>query len=388
MKKIFTLSVLLTVAFALQSFAQSVGYSAVTYTDASRSNRSVTTEIYYPATSAGSNTPIASGQFPVIVFGHGFMMTYSAYAYFYNAMAALGYIVVLPTTESGMSPVHANFGADEAFLITQMKSEGTNSSSFFYNHIAVTSAIMGHSMGGGAAFLACENNTTPTCMVTFAEAETTPSSMAAARSVTIPALVLSGSVDCVAPPATNQVPTYDSLASACKVFISITGGCHCYFADYNLYCIIGEQTCDTNPPLATADQEDATLDFVKLYLDYYLKNNAASWTAFNDSLQVSHRITYQTTCPLTGLTENKPKSKLQIWPNPADKLVNVQFGSTGNYQIRIFDAVGKQSFIEQSGYANSAEETETIDISSLKNGFYFIEVNNNGVRSFNKIIKE
>ena len=50
-----------------------------TYQDTSRGNRNIETEVYYPATTAGDNTPMTSGQFPVIVFGHGFVMVWSAY---------------------------------------------------------------------------------------------------------------------------------------------------------------------------------------------------------------------------------------------------------------------------------------------------------------------
>ena len=223
--------------------------------------------------------------------------------YIEDSLVPLGYIVVFPTTESGLSPSHSDFGLDMAFLINQMKTEGASSSSFFYNHVSAQSAVMGHSMGGGCAFLACANNTVPTCMITFAAAETTPSAIAAADSITIPALVLSGSVDCVAPPASNQIPMYDSMASTCKFFLSIKNGSHCYFADYNFACTFGESTCDAVPPLSRAAQHQTILDFIKPFLAYYLKGNAASWTAFNDSLSVSDssRFTYQESCTITNI---------------------------------------------------------------------------------------
>ena len=51
-----------------------VGHFNTTYQDPSRGNRNIETEVYYPATTAGDNTPMTPGQFPVIVFGHGFVM--------------------------------------------------------------------------------------------------------------------------------------------------------------------------------------------------------------------------------------------------------------------------------------------------------------------------
>jgi pimeloyl-ACP methyl ester carboxylesterase len=388
------ISFFITVTFlmltvCIQSIAQSVGHMTVTYTDPARSNRSIANEIYYPATSAGESTPFATGQFPVIVFGHGFVMGYNSYLYFKDAMVPLGYIVVYPTTEGSTSPVHADFGADLAFLINKMQSEGANSSSPFYTHVGTTSAVMGHSMGGGSAFLACENNTTPTCMVTFAAATTTPSSITAAANVSIPALVLSGSADCVADPTTNQLAMYNALASTCKAYVSIIDGSHCYFGDYNFNCTLGESFCDPVPPLARADQQDVTLDFVQIYLNFYLKGNTASWAVFVDSLASSSRITYQLSCPTTGIVDNyKPSQTISIWPNPADANINVEFETTGNYTISIVDAIGKQSIIERSGSNVLGNVSETIDISSLKKGFYFVEVDINGDKAYSKVVKE
>ncbi len=57
-----------------------VGHLQQTFVDSSRGNRNITTEIYYPAATAGNNVPVAAGQFPVLVFGHGFVMTWSAFA--------------------------------------------------------------------------------------------------------------------------------------------------------------------------------------------------------------------------------------------------------------------------------------------------------------------
>lgn len=61
---------------SINLFAQQIGHTTVTFTDASRSNRQIQTEVYYPATLAGDNTPISAGVFPLVVCGHGFVMTW------------------------------------------------------------------------------------------------------------------------------------------------------------------------------------------------------------------------------------------------------------------------------------------------------------------------
>jgi len=138
MKKVLFFLTAILFFISVQTFSQyPVGHQTISYIDSSRNNRNVTTEIYYPATTTGETTPIASGQFPVIVFGHGFAMTYEAYLYFKDTMVTNGYIVIFPTTESSWtSPSHANFGLDFAFLVNKMKMEGAKATSFFNGHIA------------------------------------------------------------------------------------------------------------------------------------------------------------------------------------------------------------------------------------------------------------
>ena len=74
----------------IQSLAQNinVGHTTITFNDPNRSGgfgngggpgRQIQTEIYYPATTSGENVAVANGQWPVIVFGHGFAMNWDAY---------------------------------------------------------------------------------------------------------------------------------------------------------------------------------------------------------------------------------------------------------------------------------------------------------------------
>lgn len=303
MKTTSYLICVLLLLFSLVTKAQpyQIGHVQITYTDPARSGRSIQTEIYYPATTAGTSVPVAAGAFPIIAFGHGFVMTWDAYQNMWEDMVPQGYIVAFPRTEGSISPVHAEFGKDLAFLISKLQSESaTNSSSLFYNHVNSKSAIMGHSMGGGSSFLAAENNTSITTMVTFAAANTTPSSISAAQHVSVPTLVFSGQNDCVAPAATHQVPMYDSLASSCKAFISIKGAAHCEFANSNFNCSFGQSTCSPSPTITRTQQQDATADFLKLWLEYYLKDMCASWDVFNDSLAVSPRINHNQACTISN----------------------------------------------------------------------------------------
>ena len=56
-----------------------IGNYSEEFLDPSRSNRAIPVEIYYPSISEGFETQVALGQYPIIIFGHGFLMSYSAY---------------------------------------------------------------------------------------------------------------------------------------------------------------------------------------------------------------------------------------------------------------------------------------------------------------------
>ncbi len=78
-------------AVLAQPFQQ--GHVTLQLLDTSRNNRPVPVEVNYPALEAGEEVPLAPGQFPVLSFGHGFVMTVDAYANFSNALVPLGYIM-------------------------------------------------------------------------------------------------------------------------------------------------------------------------------------------------------------------------------------------------------------------------------------------------------
>ncbi|MEI6900256.1 MAG: T9SS type A sorting domain-containing protein [Bacteroidota bacterium] len=382
------LSLLLFLLFFFGSLAAQpfqTGHRTMTFTDPARNNRQIPSEIYYPSTSTGNNTPIANGAFPVIVFGHGFVMPYSAYVYFKDGMVPEGYFVVFPTTEGGILPNHADYGADLAFLVASMQAEGNNPASPFYLHVDTTSAVMGHSMGGGASFLACKNNTLPTVMVTLAAAETNPSAIAAAPFITIPNLVFAADQDCVTPPSTNQIPMYDSLASDCKVFINIKGGGHCYFADYNFQCSLGEGSCQQNFTITRDQQHSTTLDFTKLYLDYYLKKNNNAWLIFNDSLNNSPRISFQKACTTTGIIHNPHPWQVLIYPNPATEILNVRFsgGITDFVTLHIYNLNGTAQ-MKKTLPLHSANSL-AINISQLPEGLYIMEIVDQDHSSFHAL---
>jgi len=321
-------------------FAQyPVGNRTVTYTDPDRGGRSVETVFYYPATVAGANQPFAIGDFPLIVFGHGFSMGQDAYGNFVSALVPHGYILAFPTTEGGMSPSHGAFGADLEFLVRRIKMEGANNvASFLYGHVGETSALMGHSMGGGSSFLAAANNMNINALINFAAAETNPSAIAAAANVHVPVLMLIGQNDGVTPPATHQIPMYNALGSLCKTMITIQGGGHCYFANYNLACSTGETFTSPQPTITRAQQHSVVNDFLLPYLNFILKGDQAQRQLFQDSLVASNRITYTQSCSgtdlaLASIVQPASSCGLTASENVKVKVVNLAANSVSTFDV-------------------------------------------------------
>ncbi|MEO8734791.1 MAG: hypothetical protein ABI373_10715 [Flavobacteriales bacterium] len=268
MKKLFSLcTLLLPCGVFAQPFL--IGTTSLTFHDDAR-NRDIACSVYYPALVAGADQALAAGSFSSLVIGHGFVMTVNAYAYLGQHYAAKGYIVVLPTTEGGLTPDHASLGQDLAFLPSALQALSTDPASPFYEHVGAASVLMGHSMGGGAALLAASNNTNIQAVVVLAPAETTPSAITACVSITVPTLIFGASEDCITPIATNSQPMYDATTASCKAFVDILGGGHCYFADASTTCSFGDLTCGPNLTIDRAQQHQAVLDVTDLWLDHFI----------------------------------------------------------------------------------------------------------------------
>jgi dienelactone hydrolase len=354
--------------------AQQIGQTTITFIDSSRNNRQIPTEVYYPANAAGTNVPIAAGEFPVLVYGHGFVMVWSAYENVWTSLVPNGYIVAFPKTESGFAPIHAEFGKDLAFIAQYIQQNGAGA----YvpaTSVAKKSAIMGHSMGGGAGFLAAANNTNITTMVSFAAANTNPSAIDAAKNCTIPTLLFSGTNDCVTPPTQHQNLMYDSCAGNYKTQINITGGGHCFFANNNINCSLGESTCTPTPTITREQQQLTTNNFLIPWLDFFLKDMANQGAAFQQLLATDNRVSYRQNKPIatpTGTGNLLLNQQLTVYPNPAKNKLNIVSSSQFFNAINLFDVNGKE--VAKQLLVQPTKEIG-LEVSNLNNGIYLLQVN-------------
>ena len=232
------------------------GRIRVTFRDSARGKDIPITITYAADSASGDNRPLVGTgtksipTFGVVVIGHGYQMPVTAYKSLATTICRnpANFIAVLPETGSGLFPNHNDFALDMASAVAYMQREGKRKGSIWEGHIRDENIVAGHSMGGGAAFLAAKTliqaaTATLSGVIAFAPAETNPSSSAAAAFVTCPTLILAGGVDCVTPLVGTVQPIYDKLASSCKVLGVIPGASHCQFADVNTTCNLGELNC-------------------------------------------------------------------------------------------------------------------------------------------------
>jgi|GEM_PF-2511419 len=261
------------VGLSLQAQFQ-IGETSETFNDPTRS-RNIGVEIRYPATTAGTNVTHAPGTFPVVVIGHGFAMDFDAYENMWLTLVPKGYIVVIPRTEAAAFPFpsHPNFADDLNYMPTAMEAENIDAASIFFGHVESRYAVGGHSMGGGATFLIDPVNPLITCLFGMGSADTNPSAIANCPNISLPSLFMAGAQDGVAPPGANSQLMYDGVSSVDKAYVNIIGGAHCYFADPNFFCDLGEGTSSSGISISRTDQQVIRDEYLCPWLDYYLKDD-------------------------------------------------------------------------------------------------------------------
>ena len=391
---ILLLSVLLCSNLSAQPFQ--IGHTTITLIDTSRNFRNIPTEVYYPADAAGNNVPVTTAnnnKFPVLAFGHGFVMTWDAYQNIWDAIVPEGFVIAFPKTEAGFAPSHSELGKDIAFVISELSELGQSNSSLFYNRVDSMNCVMGHSMGGGAAFLAAQLSPSVKSLVTLAPAETNPSAIQAAAILNIPALIFAGGNDCVTPPPANQIPMYSSLQSTCKTYISINGGSHCQMADNNFLCNFGETTCTPPPAITRPEQHIIINRYLLPWLKYELKGDCFSGAQFDSLITIDAGITFQKTCVLcntTALHETISTHKIEVFPNPFNDQIFIQCNESDNGKaiVDLYLMDGRKIFSQT--FSNiQTNETLTLNLKeNLPAGIYLLKVTVDGQQSVRKIIRE
>ncbi|HZF99619.1 MAG TPA: dienelactone hydrolase family protein [Chitinophagales bacterium] len=348
-----------------------IGHTTLTFTDPSRSNREIPCEVYYPAVVAGDDQPVhaplGSEQYPVVVFGHGFVMGVDAYGYLQNALAAEGYIAVFPSTETGFAPNHTEFAKDLAFAALSMIDQSNSAASIFHQRVSGYMASMGHSMGGGAAMLSFQYNPDFKTVFTLAAAETNPSAVSAATGITVPLVYMVGDNDCITPLADHQLPMYNA-GSTCRFLVNVDEGTHCQFSSGNFACETGETLTGCADGVAEATQHNIVLQWLLPWLDLHLRNNVSVAATINALVGTPVGYTVLDAC--TNLNTTEPKQTgFNVSPN-----------NDGSYNVSLKDATLLNTTYALMGTDGKTISTgtfiqsnTTLDTNGLANGVYLLQ---------------
>ena len=90
---------------------------------------------------------------------------------------------------------------------------------------------------------------------------------------------------------------------------------------------------------------------------------------------------------INQISKNNPVG-LSVWPNPFTNQLNLSAGNLKSESItdlKIIDVLGKSVY--QSNFLNKTELNETLDLSGLSAGVYFISITNNNNQAVYRIIK-
>ncbi len=343
-----------------------VGYQDLTFTDNSLATPTVDIRVYYPATIAGANSPVAAGVFPRIAFGHGFNLNYLDYEDICNHLASYGYIIATPDVQNGFSVDHQEYARELAACLDYLESEGNNFSSDFYLAVDTMCGVFGHSMGGGASGLVPSVYPTIDAVSGLAAAETNPSAIAALANYAGPFQSISGEDDNTAPESGHQIPMYNA-ATGPRQWVSLTGGAHCKFTDATTICDLVSSPGSISRPT----QIHRSNKYLVAFFNYFLKADASAETYIcGDSVQAditASRLLNSTEliCNVVGV--EMEKATVMAYPNPFQGRFWIE--EPGSYRV-----VDGQGSVVWEGHV---EEKTEVDGTQWSRGLYWL-VEENG----------
>ncbi|MEY2745626.1 MAG: hypothetical protein RL112_668 [Planctomycetota bacterium] len=230
---------------------------------------------YYPATSAGPNTPLdpSAAPYPGITFGHGFLTDPALYASTNRHLASHGHFVLATTTQTGFLPNHSAFALDMRHCLTWLEQQNANATSALFGAVDTARfGATGHSMGGGASILAAAADARIKALAPLAPANTNPSSISAMASVRVPTRIVCGTQDTIVPTASNGQPMYDGCLAPRQI-LSILNGWHCGFVDT---APAGGLGCDSGA-LPRAEQLAIVRRHLAAFFLLHLRGDQSKW---------------------------------------------------------------------------------------------------------------
>ena len=236
----------------------STGPYAVATFDVSipRGRRSMPGIVYRPLSDDST-----SGLRPAVVFGHGYLAAAGRYDSICRRLASHGFYVLVPAyPDPGLfgpfEPVAGEMKAAREFLDSLAHLPGMGLD-------AHRIALVGHSMGGGAAFLDARRDTSGSVKAVAGLAPYRISRQTYPESLHVPAMVIAGGNDRSAPATTVHREFYEPCPAPCYYVLVRAGG-------HNGFLDITSWLEDRFEPFDRVVQLKATRTYLTAFLQVYL----------------------------------------------------------------------------------------------------------------------
>jgi len=171
-----------------------------------------------------------TGPVPLIVFAHGWGGAGDWYEFFAGALVPYGYVMASIDVSRSLDNSPSDMAANQEFLVTAMLNQSaTNESSPIYKMLNGKAATSGHSNGGAASLISQAEQGTKNWNSLATLSAAYPHDIKNLSVIVNPALIMTGTKDCVCPPPSNGYPIYQQIGSKCKYYINLINGTHCHF---------------------------------------------------------------------------------------------------------------------------------------------------------------
>jgi predicted dienelactone hydrolase len=273
----------------------SIGHTSAELRDTQRGNRKVPIEVYYPEAPVVSDScrdDVNTSRFPVICFAHGYLLSGKSYQHLVDMLVPEGYIMVCLNSGDALFPSHRRFGEDLRFVSEELGRFDSDRASPLFGRVDTLRCLMGHSMGGGATFLAAADNRSVHAVVTLSPANTRPSAFDAASATEVPTLIFSGTNDCITPPEEHHLPMYEKSSSPDKSYLLIHGGTHCQMGVSFEKCVIGEKMARCIAGISEEQQLTILARYMVPWLKYFFNGEKEAGIRFDAELRSDTTVTW------------------------------------------------------------------------------------------------
>ncbi len=263
-----------------------VGITTVTLVDPSR-GRTLETEVWYPARTAGRNAVVRHGRYPLVLVAHGLCGFRTNYEYLTIHLAGRGFLVAAPdfpgftkaTCDSGtLGDLAVEPPVDLSFLRRTFHDRRGPVAALARAVRGRPTGLVGHSLGGLAVVNAALKDAHFRAVVALAPFATTLQAKELGELRPRPALFVMGGTADTSLAAGTVRPFFDALVAP-AFFVRITNGTHSGFTDM-------DRQLSTD---RLAGQENIVKRYATAFLAHYLAHSRYQdyWLRAADSPEVA-----------------------------------------------------------------------------------------------------